>query len=102
MQVERGADDVQPAPTSGKPSGEIDDPREIVLDMVNTASNHDVAFLLSGDSDFERAVELLRSQGKRIYLVTSRRTCSRELAFVADKPIFFLEDLRAELARDSR
>lgn len=75
---------------------------EIVLDMLNTVSNYDVAFLLSGDSDFERAVELLRSRGKRVYIVTSRRSLSRELAYVADKPIFFLEDLRTELARAGR
>ncbi len=41
---------------------------EILLDMVNTVDNYDVAFLCSGDSDFERAVDLLRSRGKRIYV----------------------------------
>jgi len=70
--------------------------------MLNTVSNYDVAFLLSGDSDFERAVELLRSRGKRVYVVTSRRSCSRELAYVADKPIFFLENLRGAIARENR
>lgn len=75
---------------------------EIVLDMLNTAGNYDVAFLLSGDSDFERAVDLLRSQGRRVYVVASRGGISRELAYVADKPIFFLEDHRAALARDDR
>jgi uncharacterized LabA/DUF88 family protein len=73
---------------------------EIVLDMLNTVDNYDIAFLISGDSDFERAVDLLRSRGKRVYVVTSRRACSRELAYIADKPIFFLEDLRERLARD--
>lgn len=75
---------------------------EIVLDMLNTVGNYDVAFLFSGDSDFERAIELLRSRGKRVYVVTSRRSCSRELAYVADKPIFFLEELRDLLARSAR
>ncbi len=75
---------------------------EIVLDMLNTAGNYDVAFLFSGDSDFERAVDLLRSQGRRVYIVSARSGISRELAYMADKPIFFLEDHRAALAREDR
>jgi uncharacterized LabA/DUF88 family protein len=72
---------------------------ELVLDLVNTADNYDLAFLFSGDSDFERAVDLLRSRGKRVYVVTSQKCASRELCYVADKPIFFLEDFRSELER---
>ena len=75
---------------------------ELVLDLINTAENYDLAFLFSGDSDFERAVDLLRSRGKRVYIVTSRQTISRELSYVADKPIFFLEDFRDQLQRDDR
>jgi uncharacterized LabA/DUF88 family protein len=75
---------------------------EIVLDVLNTVGNYDVAFLFSGDSDFERAVDLLRSRGKRVYVVTARSGISRELAYVADKPIFFIEDHRLPLARDDR
>jgi uncharacterized LabA/DUF88 family protein len=37
---------------------------EIVLDMLNTVDNYGVAYLCSGDSDFERCVDLLRSRGK--------------------------------------
>jgi uncharacterized LabA/DUF88 family protein len=68
---------------------------EIVLDMLNTVGNYDVAYLFSGDSDFERAIDLLRSRGKRVYVVSSRRTLARELAYIADKPVFFLEDFRS-------
>lgn len=75
---------------------------EIVLDMVNTVGNYDVAYLFSGDSDFERAVDLLRSRGKRIYVVTARASLSRELSYVADKPIFFIEEYREVLAREDR
>lgn len=73
---------------------------ELVLDLINTADNYDLAFLFSGDSDFERAVDLLRSRGKRVYIVTARPVLSRELAYVADKPIFFIEDFRDALERD--
>jgi uncharacterized LabA/DUF88 family protein len=75
---------------------------EIVLDLLNTAENYDVAFLFSGDSDFERAVELLRSRGKRVYVVSARGQLSRELAYVADKPIVYLEGHRDLLARTDR
>jgi uncharacterized LabA/DUF88 family protein len=75
---------------------------EIVLDMLNTVENYDVAFLFSGDSDFERAVELLRSRGRRLFVVSARGPLSRELAYVADKPIIYLEDLRTELGRSDR
>lgn len=75
---------------------------EIVLDMLNTVNNYDVAYLFSGDSDFERAVDLLRSRGKRVYVVTNRKTMSRELAYISDKPVFFIEDFRAQIGRDER
>jgi uncharacterized LabA/DUF88 family protein len=75
---------------------------ELILDLVNTVDNYDLAFLFSGDSDFERAVDLLRSRGKRIYVVTSRAVISRELVYVADKPVFFLEEFRAQLQRDPK
>jgi len=75
---------------------------ELVLDLINTADNYDLAFLFSGDSDFERAVDLLRSRGKRVYVVTARSVISRELAYVADKPVFFLEEFRSELQREPK
>ena len=75
---------------------------ELILDLINTAENYDLAFLLSGDSDFERAVDLLRSRGKRVYVVSTRKVLSRELLYVADKPVFFLEDFRTQLERDTK
>ncbi|MHB8585954.1 MAG: LabA-like NYN domain-containing protein [Thermoplasmatota archaeon] len=75
---------------------------EIALDMMDTVQNWDVAFLFSGDGDFARAVELLRTRGKRVYVVAARSSLARELAHVVDKPIFFLENYRAVLARTDR
>jgi uncharacterized LabA/DUF88 family protein len=75
---------------------------ELILDLINTADNYDLAFLFSGDSDFERAVDLLRSRGKRVYVVTARAVMSRELSYVADKPVFFIEEFRAQLERDPK
>ena len=89
-----------PSSSAGCSSSKGNLDTEIVLDMLDTLNNYDVAFLFSGDSDFERAVDLLRWRGKRIYVVTSRRSVSRELAYVADKPVFFIEDLRSLLAKE--
>ena len=69
---------------------------------MNTVGNYDIAYLFSGDSDFERAVDLLRSRGKRVYVVSARGALSRELAYVAGKPIFFVEDYVPRLRRDDR
>jgi hypothetical protein len=45
-----------------------------------------------------------RLAGGKVVLihVTSRPVLSRELAYVADKPVFFLEDFRTQLERDAR
>ncbi len=58
---------------------------EMVVDMFNTKDLYDVVILLSGDSDFERALELLRSYGKEIMVVSARGFVSRELINTADK-----------------
>lgn len=58
---------------------------EIVIDMFNTVENYDKAVLFSGDSDFERAIELIRSKGKRILVVSTKKNASWELINVADK-----------------
>ncbi len=52
---------------------------EIVIDMFNTMENYDIAVLFSGDGDFERAHELLRSRGKCVYIVSTRTSVAREL-----------------------
>lgn len=75
---------------------------ELVIELLNTAENYDVAFLFSGDSDYERVVDILRSRGKRVYVVASRGNLSRELAYVADKPIFYLEEHREDIQREDR
>lgn len=58
---------------------------EMVVDMFNTKDLYEVAILFSGDSDFERALELLRSYGKEIIVVSARGYVSRELINTADK-----------------
>jgi len=74
---------------------------EIVIDMFNTVDNYDKAILFSGDSDFERAVELLRSKGKRIMVVSAKGSISSELRNAADRFID-LRHLRSELENDKK
>lgn len=75
---------------------------EIALDMFSTAEHWDTAYLFSGDGDFERVVEVLRARGKRVFLVTTQGMLARELAYVADKPVLWLEELDKHVARTDR
>lgn len=60
---------------------------EIVIDMFNTVDQYDVAILLSGDGDFERAVELIRTKGKRVIAASTKGMASYELVNAVDKYI---------------
>lgn len=73
---------------------------ELVIDMFNTADLYEVAILATGDGDFERAVELLRSRGKRVFAVGSREMAAYDLINAVDKYIF-LEDLREQVGKQS-
>lgn len=66
---------------------------EIVVDMFNTADLYDVALLASGDGDFERAVELLRSKGKRVLGLGSQTMAAYDLVNATDRYIY-LEEIR--------
>ena len=71
---------------------------ELVIDMFNTVELYDVAVLCTGDGDFERAVELLRSRGKRVLGVGSREMAAYDLINAVDRYIF-LEDLREQIGK---
>ena len=72
---------------------------ELALEMIAREDTFDVAVLFSGDSDFKRVLEILQSRGKRVFVVSSRNSVSRELIHAADKPVFFMEDFRELLER---
>jgi uncharacterized LabA/DUF88 family protein len=71
---------------------------EIVVDMFNTVTRYDLAILMSGDGDFERAVELIRSKGKEIVGVGTRGMISSELENACDRYVK-LEDIRSEVEK---
>lgn len=52
---------------------------EIVLDMVNDMDNYDVAILVSGDSDFLKVIEFLKSKGKDVVVISAKGTVASEI-----------------------
>ena len=75
---------------------------ELVIDMFNTVGLYDTCILMSGDSDFERALELVRSKGKRIAVVAHPDMTARELRNVAGRNYFDLRDLERAVSRTDR
>jgi uncharacterized LabA/DUF88 family protein len=75
---------------------------EIVMDMFNTLENYDKAILLSGDGDFERALDLLRSRGKQICVVSTQNWIASELRMVVGSHFVDLQDLRDKIERTDR
>ncbi len=60
---------------------------EIVVDMFNTVEQYDRVILFSGDGDFERAIELLRSKNTHITVVSTEGMIARELRNATDQYI---------------
>jgi len=72
---------------------------EIVLDMFNTIDNYDIAVLVSGDGDFDRALKLLRARGKRFKVIASPRFTASELRDVAGMHLIDMGSLRSEIEK---
>lgn len=79
--------------TSGRYSQKANLDIEIVVDMFNTVDQYDRVVLFSGDGDFERAIELLRSKNTHITVVSTEGMIARELRNATDRYID-LNDLR--------
>jgi uncharacterized LabA/DUF88 family protein len=75
---------------------------ELVIDMFTTVTLDETCILMSGDSDFERALELVRSKGKRIAVVAHPDMTARELRNVAGRNYFDLRDLERVISRTDR
>ncbi|NJL89517.1 MAG: NYN domain-containing protein [Coleofasciculaceae cyanobacterium SM2_1_6] len=71
---------------------------EIVVDMFNTVNQYDRVILFSGDGDFERAIELLRSKDTHITVVSTEGMIARELRNVTDRYID-LNDVRDRIEK---
>lgn len=85
--------------TTGKSTQKANLDIEIVLDMFNTIDNYDLAVLVSGDGDFDRALRLLRARGKRFKVVSSPRFVASELRDVAGMHLIDMESIRSEIEK---
>lgn len=72
---------------SGRVSQKANLDIEIVVDMFNTVDQYDRVILFSGDGDFERAIELLRSKNTHITVVSTEGMIARELRNATDRYI---------------
>ncbi|MCY7324484.1 MAG: NYN domain-containing protein [Phormidesmis sp. CAN_BIN36] len=84
--------------TSGRYSQKANLDIEIVVDMFNTVEQYDRVILFSGDGDFERAIELLRSKSTHITVVSTEGMIARELRNVTDRYID-LNDIRPHIEK---
>src|SRR5215510_6607399 len=58
---------------------------ELVIDMMKTARNLDVAIVVSGDGDFAPAIRAVQEMGVRVEVVSFRGNTSSDLMDVADQ-----------------
>lgn len=63
----------------------------LTSDMISLAyeNAYDVAVLVSGDGDYEALVELVKSKGKRVVVVSFRNCLANRLRECADQVIYF-------------
>jgi uncharacterized LabA/DUF88 family protein len=57
---------------------------ELVVDMMKTARNLDIAIVISGDGDFAPAIRAVQEQGVRVEVISFRGNTSSDLIEVAD------------------
>jgi uncharacterized LabA/DUF88 family protein len=58
---------------------------ELVVDMMKTARNLDIAVVVSGDGDFAPAIRAVQEQGVRVEVISFRGNTSSDLIDVADQ-----------------
>jgi uncharacterized LabA/DUF88 family protein len=83
---------------SGKYSQKANLDIDIVVDMFNTVDQYDRVILFSGDGDFERAIEFLRSKSTHITVVSTEGMIARELRNATDRYID-LNDIRDQIEK---
>lgn len=72
---------------------------EIVLDMFNTIEHYDMAVLITGDSDFERALSLLRARGRKFMVMSTTGIVARELRSVAGMHFVDFTEVRDKIEK---
>ncbi|MBR5677125.1 MAG: NYN domain-containing protein [Paludibacteraceae bacterium] len=72
---------------------------EIVLDMFNTIESYDLAVLVSGDGDFDRALQLLKARGKRTVVISTENFIATELRATAGRHYIDLASMEAQIRK---
>ena len=57
---------------------------EMTIDAVHHADSYDLAVFLTGDSDFHALVKYLKSRDKKVFIIASKASISKELRTGAD------------------
>lgn len=72
---------------------------EIVVDILLERKNIDEIILFSGDSDFKYLIRKLKDLGKKVTIVSSRKTISWEVKLEASEHIY-LEEMKDKIIRE--
>lgn len=72
---------------------------EIVLDMFNTIESYDLAVLVSGDGDFDRALQYLKARGKRTVVISTENFIATELRATAGRHYIDLASMEAQIRK---
>lgn len=75
---------------------------EFALDAAYTAGRASVIILFAYSAKFLPILRNLQRRGKRVFVVTTRNLISPALAEAADKPLFFLEDIKDQIKGGGR
>lgn len=72
---------------------------EIVLDMFNTIDSYDLAVLVSGDGDFDRALQLLKARGKKTVVVATTGFIASELRATVGRHYIDLASIESSIKK---
>lgn len=86
-------------PESGESKQKANLDIEIVLDLFNTIDNYDMAVLVSGDGDFERALQLLKARGKKFKVIATAGMVAKEIRTICGMHYIDLTDIRDKVER---
>lgn len=75
---------------------------EIVMDMFSTIDTYDMAVLVSGDSDFERALQMLRARGKKFKVFSTAACIAKEIRYICGMHFIDFTDIREQVEKTAK
>ena len=70
---------------------------EMAIDLFNLVNTYDMAVLITGDSDFEYALQILRNRGKLFKVLSTEGTISPEIKEISGMHYIDFREIRAEV-----